>query len=518
MSKFEIRKKCRSMIVNRIIITGLAIIVQAAWLAISVLALAEYSSEINICLRILSLAAVLYIIGKEDNSSYKIIWIILIMLLPFFGGILYIFAGNKKPAKHMYMKMTATKDKYLSLLAGYGADGELRQRSSRIYGICSYVRRHSGYPVYSGTEVKYYPVGELMFEDMLEEIKKAHHFIFIEYFIIRPGIMWDTMLEILVKKANQGVDVRIIYDDMGCVAILPPKYFKELEALSPNIKCLAFNPVVPFLSMVMNNRDHRKILVVDGHTGFSGGINLSDEYINAVSPYGHWKDTGVRLRGEAVLNLTEMFMEIWHTFRDTDSKVDIVKYSPEFYGIKYESDGFVQPFYDTPLDNEPLSANVYEDIVACASKYVYIFTPYLILDDTMKNQLCLAAKRGVDVRIVTPGIPDKKIVYRLTRANYMPLLKAGVRIFEYTPGFIHAKSFVSDDKVGIVGTINLDFRSLFLHFECGTLLYGCSAVSDLRDDHIKTMEQSREITCDNIKQYYRGTMFDVFLRLIAPLM
>lgn len=518
MSKFGIRAKCRSLIVNRIIITAVALIVQAAWIAVSVLALAEYSAEINNCLRVLSLLVVLYIVGKEDNSSYKIVWIILILLLPFFGGILYLFAGNKKPAKRMYRRMTATKDKYLSLLSGCGSDCELKQRNSRVYGICRYVRHHSGYPVYSGTQVKYYPVGELMFQDMLEEMKKAEHFIFLEYFIIRPGVMWDAMLEVLVQKANEGVEVRIIYDDMGCVALLPPKYFKELEALSPNIKCLAFNPVVPILSLVMNNRDHRKILVIDGHTGFNGGINLSDEYINETKPFGHWKDTGVRLKGEAVLNLTEMFMEIWHTFRDTENKVDIVKYSPEFYGMKYESDGFVQPFYDTPLDDEPLSANVYEDIVACASDYVYIFTPYLILDDTMKNQLCLAAKRGVDVRIVTPGIPDKKMIYRLTRANYMPLLKAGVRIFEYTPGFIHAKSFVSDDKVGIVGTINLDYRSLFLHFECGTLMYGCKAVNDLKNDHIKTMEQSREITRENIKEYYRGTMFDAFLRVIAPLL
>lgn len=514
----SIKINWRRLIVNRILITAVAIIAQAAWVVVSIFALAEYSQPMSILLRIISLVAVLFIIGKEDNSSYKIVWIILIMLLPFFGGILYIFAGNKKPSKHMNMQINNTKEKYLTLLEDSPAADELERRNKRVSGICSYVRSKSGYPVYSGTEVTYYPFGERMFEDMMKAIKKAEHFIFIEYFIIRPGVMWNSMLEVLVQKANEGVEIKIIYDDMGCVALLPPGYFKQLEKLSPNIKCIAFNPVVPFLSLVMNNRDHRKILVVDGHTGFNGGINLSDEYINVTSPYGTWKDTGVRLRGEAVINLTEMFMEMWHTFRDTDAKVDMEKYSSSLYGPEYHSDGFIQPFYDSPLDDETISANVYADIVNCAQDYVYIFTPYLILDDTMKNALCLAAKRGVDVRIVTPGIPDKKIIYRLTRANYKPLLKAGVRIYEYTPGFIHAKSFVSDDKIGVVGTINLDYRSLFLHFECGTLMYGSSAVESLKKDHITTMDQSREITLDNISDYYHGTMFDALLRVIAPLL
>ena len=414
----SIKINWRRLIVNRILITAVALIVQAAWIVVSIFALAEYSQPMSILLRIISLVAVLFIIGKEDNSSYKIVWIILIMLLPFFGGILYIFAGNKKPSKHMNMQINNTKEKYLTLLEDSPAADELERRNKRVSGICSYVRSKSGYPVYSGTEVTYYPFGERMFEDMMKAIKKAEHFIFIEYFIIRPGVMWNSMLEVLVQKANEGVEIKIIYDDMGCVALLPPGYFKQLEKLSPNIKCMAFNPVVPFLSLVMNNRDHRKILVVDGHTGFNGGINLSDEYINVTSPYGTWKDTGVRLRGDAVINLTEMFMEMWHTFRDTDAKVDMEKYSPSLYGPEYHSDGFIQPFYDSPLDDETISANVYADIVNCAQDYVYIFTPYLILDDTMKNALCLAAKRGVDVRIVTPGIPDKKLIYRLTRANY----------------------------------------------------------------------------------------------------
>jgi len=519
MAGSKIRIKMRRLIVNRIFVTALLILFQIFWFSFSVFELSEFSAFFGIGLNILSLVIILYILCKDENPSYKIVWIILIMVLPILGGLLYLFAGNRKPAKHMHRRITATKERYLPMLRSFGEKGDsLRSEDGRAYSVCRYIREYSGYPVYTNTQVKYYPVGEAMFRDMIEEQKKAEHFIFIEYFIIGFGRMWEEMLNVLKAKAEQGVEIRIIYDDMGCVALLPPRYYKELEALHPNIKCLAFNPVVPVLSLVMNNRDHRKILVIDGHTGFNGGINISDEYVNIGSKFGHWKDTGVMLRGDAVMNLTEMFLELWHSFRDTGVKADIFRYSPEVYGRKYQADGYVQPFYDTPLDGEPLSENVYIEILARAEKYVYIYTPYLILDDIMKNALCLAAKRGVDVRIVTPGIPDKRPIYRLTRANYTPLLKAGVRIFEYTPGFIHAKSFVSDDNIAVVGTINLDYRSLFLHFECGTLFYGSNAVCDLRDDCLDTFEKSREITLTNIRQYYRGTMFDALLRLIAPLL
>lgn len=519
MTSSELKINCRRLAVNRILFTALFLILQIAWIVVSIVKLSEYSTWISVVFRVLSLGIVLFIICKEDNPAYKIVWIILIMLLPIFGGLLYLFAGNKKPSKHMNNMIQNTKSRYLPMLSSYGEEGDrLGDTDPRSYQICRYIKNLSGYPVYANTEAKYYPVGEEMFADMLTEIRRAKHFIFLEYFIIAPGKMWDEMLEALLDRAEHGVEIRIIYDDMGCVALLPPKYYRVLERMHPNIKCLAFNPVVPVLSLVMNNRDHRKILVIDGHTGFNGGINISDEYINATSPYGHWKDTGVMLRGDAVMNLTEMFLELWHSFIDTDIKADIVKYSPDVYGSRYISKGYVQPFYDTPLDREALSENVYIEILSRAEKYVYIYTPYLILDDIMKNALCLAAKRGVDVRLVTPGIPDKRIIYRMTRANYMPLLRAGVRIFEYTPGFIHAKSFVSDDKIGVVGTINLDYRSLFLHFECGTLLYGCDAVTELKNDCLATFEQCREITAANLRQYYRGTMFDALLRLIAPLL
>ncbi len=515
----KVRISYRRITASRIAVTGLCLLIQIAWLILSILRLSAYSMWISLFFSLLSFAIVMYIVCKDDNPSYKIVWIILIMLSPILGAPLYLFAGNKKPSKSMHRRISSTKAKYICKLNGGEEVLEMiKNENPRTHSTFSYITRLSGYPVYTNTEAEYFPVGEEMFEAMKREIQKAEHFIFLEYFIINEGKMWNALLKLLVEKAESGVDVRIIYDDMGCVALLPPKYFKKLEALNPNIHVLAFNPVVPVLSLVMNNRDHRKIMVIDGFTGFNGGINLSDEYINEIHPYGHWKDTGVMLRGEAVMNLTEMFLEVWHTFRNNEKDEDLMKYAPSAYGGRASADGYIQPFYDTPLDNEALSENLYIDILNQAEKYVYIFTPYLILDDNMKCALCLAAKRGVDVRIVTPGIPDKKAIFRLTRANYSPLLASGVRIFEYSPGFIHAKSFVCDDKTGVVGTINLDYRSLFLHFECGTLMYNSSAVLKLRDDHIETMKKSREITSDNFRSYYKGTMFDAALRIIAPLL
>lgn len=511
---------CRSTIVSRIGITGISLILQILWIVSSVMSLSAYSAWIDLGFRLLSFLAVLYIICKDDNPSYKIVWIILILVFPILGGLMYLFAGNKKPSKKMHRKIEAAHERLIKSLADdRGILEKMSGYAPRSAGTFSYVKGISGYPCYDGSAIKYYPLGDGMFEEILKEAEKAERYIFLEYFLISEGEMWDRLLKILIEKAEKGVDIRIIYDDMGCIALLPPGYCKGLEKKHPNIKCLAFNPAVPVLSLVMNNRDHRKIMVIDGHTAFSGGVNISDEYINVTHPFGHWKDTGTMIKGRAAMNFCEMFLEMWHAFRDCDKEFDLSDYEAENYpSSTAENTGIIQPFYDTPLDKEALSENLYIDILSAAEKYVYIYTPYLILDDNMKSALCLAAKRGVDVRLVTPGIPDKKAIYRLTRANYKPLLEAGVRIFEYAPGFIHAKSFAADDKIAVVGTINLDYRSLFLHFECGTLFYGCEAVKDLRRDCEETFEKCREITKDNVGNYFRGTMFDALFRLLAPLL
>ena len=507
--------KYKRLVVNRIVVTVVLILLQVVWFIFMLEKLARYSSWITTAFTALSIAIVLYIIGKDDNSAYKIGWIVLIMTLPLFGGLLYLFLGDKKPSRNMRRKLSAQHDIFRDTLI---QEGELQDRLGKVHGRASgtfeYVRRVSDFPAYENTDVTYYPSGEEMFVDMLEELRQAKHFIFLEYFIVAEGRMWETILEILKQKAQEGLDVRMIYDDMGCLTLLPGGYYSGLEKYG--IKCMAFNHVIPFFSLVMNNRDHRKILDIDGHTAFTGGINLADEYINEKVRFGYWKDTGVRLKGDGVWNFTEMFLEMWNAFRKEDT--DISGFKPHVYHPEpFEGKGFVQPYTDSPLDNETIAENVYLDILHQAKKYVYIFTPYLIVDDVMRNALCTAAKRGVDVRIVTPAIPDKPTIFRLTRSNYPPLLRAGVRIFEYTPGFIHAKSYICDDEFGVVGSVNMDFRSLYLHFECATLLYRTNGLAELKKDSLETIEASREITLKDCKQGIIGGLFDSVLRVFAPL-
>ena len=336
-----------------------------------------------------------------------------------------------------------------------------------------------------------------------------------EFFIVGEGKMWNSILKVLEEKAAAGVDVRFIYDDFGCVSLLPPAYSLILE--SKGIKSFAFNRFIPLWSLVMNNRDHRKIAVIDGHTAFSGGVNLADEYINEKVRFGHWKDTGFMLKGEAVWNYTVMFLRMWNAHRHTDESYEAFRphvWHPE----AFEGQGFIQPYSDSPLDDERLGENVYLNILNRAKDYVYIFTPYLIVDHEMQTALCLAAKRGVDVRIMTPGIPDKKTIFQLTRSYYPVLLKAGVRIYEYTPGFLHAKSFVCDDEAAVVGTINMDYRSLYLHFECGTFFYQNPLVMDVKRDSLTTMEKGREIALSDTRQGFFGSLFCAVLRVFSPLL
>ena len=357
-----------------------------------------------------------------------------------------------------------------------------------------------------------------MFPVLVRELKQAKKYIFIEYFIINDGVMWQTILNILEKKAAEGVDVRLIYDGFGCLTTLPHKYYEELQ--KKGIKCQVFNPFRPILNIIQNNRDHRKLCIIDGWVGFTGGINLADEYINQKERFGHWKDTAVMLKGEAVWNMTVMFLHMWAVIGRSEESVDYEAYFPHRYHEgEFESDGFVQPFCDTPLDEEVVGEDVYLNIINKAKKYVYICTPYLIIDNEMMTALCLAAKSGVDVRIMTPGIPDKKLVFILTQSYYRQLLEAGVKIYEYQPGFLHAKSFVSDDEIGVVGTINLDYRSLYLHFEDGVWIYRNRVIQDIKDDFIQTMEYCRQIELEFCLNRNIGLciMQNIF-RVFAPLM
>ena len=505
-------KKLLKKIINRKVITSLVILVQMVGCVSLIYNTAIIYPILNSFFYGVGLCVVVYIINKDSNPSYKIAWILPIMLFPIFGVTIYLLYANKKPARYLRKRFQR---------AGELVTQNLRQDEAVLGAMPSRDATRAkylidmGYPVCGSTEAKYFSSGEEMFPEMLAQLEKAEHFIFLEYFIIEEGKFWGAILDVLARKAAAGVDVRVIYDDMGCVGKLPTGYNLKLESMG--IKCMAFNPFVPFISVVMNNRDHRKILVIDGHTAFTGGINLADEYINEKSPYGYWKDTGVMLHGKATWNFTYMFLQMWNVLRGTKEDFDV--YRPERYHTEsFEGKGFVQPFSDNPLDDEPISQNVYIDIISQAEKYVYICTPYLVPDDEMKNALIRAAKRGVDVRLITPGIPDQKVIYRLTRSYYPTLIRAGVKIYEYAPGFVHAKSIVCDDRITLVGTINMDFRSLYLHFECGVLMTGTGAACDVRDDNLAMMEKCRKIENGFPRRTLIGRIFDSLMRTMGPML
>lgn len=505
--------KLLKKVFSRTVVTALLIVIQVAWLVALLLQLGNSLPAIQTVLRILSLVAILFVIKSDMNPSYKIGWILLIAVLPILGGLMYVIFGNKRPTKNMREMLRAQLEKSAEYLGTQESiTGELDGGAA---GLFKYLEGSAGYPTAKNTTVRYYRVGEEMYADLLPELEKAEKFIFLEYFIIRPGEMWDGVLEILKRKAAAGVDVRIIYDDMGCIDILPANYNATLEGWG--IRTMAFNRFVPAVSLVMNNRDHRKITVIDGKVGFTGGINISDEYINVKERFGHWKDTGLMLKGPGVFNLTLMFLEMWNAFnKDGDRYAEFIPDSFEECGSA--DDGYVLSFSDNPLDNESVGESVYTDMLYQAKNYIYITTPYLAIDSELQTALCMAAKRGVDVRMITPGIPDKKLVYRLTRSYYPTLLRAGVKIYEYTPGFIHAKSFVCDDKLCVVGTINMDYRSLYLHFECGTLMYNNPEIKQVKKDDLDTMEKCRKVELSDMKTNFLGELFDSFLRSIAPLL
>ncbi|MDO4540629.1 MAG: cardiolipin synthase [Syntrophomonadaceae bacterium] len=466
---------------------------------------------------LMSMAAVLWVINKGDNPSYKIAWIIPIMMFPLFGGLFYIVFGNHSVSQR-YMKRNGPMLKLFrsQLTQDEGLWQKILASDPHIAKQSAYILNSGGYPVFENTATEYFASGEAFFEDFIQQLEQAKHYIFLEFFIIHDGVMWGRTLDILKRKAAEGLDIRLMYDDVGCVNTLPFNYYKKMEALG--IKCVAFNPLVPLLSLRMNNRDHRKIMIIDGHTAYTGGINMADEYINAIERFGHWKDAALRLKGDAVWNMTIMFLEAWNILRSTDTHYD--HFRPHVHhDADFVTDGMVQPYADSPLDREMVSEMVYINMIGNSQHYLYITTPYLIIDNELVVTLALAAKSGVDIRIITPHIPDKWYVHIVSRAYYMPLLKAGVRIYEYTPGFIHAKSFVCDDEIAVVGTANMDFRSLYLHFECGVWMYRSKAVGQLKADYLKTLEQCEEVTSDySFNRHWYQRLAASVLMLFAPLM
>lgn len=504
---------------NKITITLLFLVFQVLFFVFEILKFSSYYAEIDLILRGISVLAGMYLISRSDNPSVKLAWIVPIMLFPLLGGILFLLFGHIIVPKKMQENMKRTED---AVEAAIDYDEtiftNLKDQNQSLANISSYLKKYAKAPLYSNTDCLYFSDGEDYWNKLVEDLESAKRYIFMEFFIIEEGIMWNRILEVLKKKVAEGVEVRLMYDDIGSLFLLPRDYKKQME--KAGIKCVAFNRLVPVVAMIMNNRDHRKIVVIDGKIGYTGGVNLADEYINKKQRFGRWKDTGVRLSGDAVWSLCVMFLYMWNTSRDDDSDYSIYKADGlKEVHLQPAKMGFLQPYGDTPWGHEEIGENVYMNMIAQARKYVHITTPYLITDHDMLNQLCLAAKRGVEVIIITPEIPDKKLVYYVTQSNYPMLLQAGVKIYQYTPGFIHAKMVVCDGQVATVGTINFDYRSFYHHFECGVIFYLNAVIENIEKDILDTLAISEEVTLDYFAhKKFRISILDPLLKLFSPLM
>jgi len=501
---------------NRVSLVIMAILVQMAIFVVMIWNFSSYFVIFDSAFTLISVLVVIYILNLRSDPTYKIAWIIPIMLLPVFGGLFYLMVGETGVSRRMKVNMHEITDKMKECLE---QDPEtfhmLEEENNLAYNQAKYIENYSLCPVYNNSATEFYPSGELFHEHLLEALKKAEKYIFMEFFIIEEGVMWNSVLDILVEKAKKGIDVRVIYDDVGCVFKLPLDYDEKLEAMG--IKCCVFNPFVPVLSFRLNNRDHRKIAVIDGNAAFTGGVNIADEYINKHQKFGHWRDSAIQVKGDAVWSLTVMFLSMWCFLKKTQENYS--KFKPSELDKTIECDGYVQPFDDSPLDNEHVSETVYLNLINQAKKYIYIETPYLIEDNKMMVALSIAAKRGVDVRILTPHIPDKWYAFAVTQSNYEELLESGVSIYEYTPGFNHGKTFVVDDCYAVVGTINLDYRSLYLHFECGVWMYNTKSVAEVKQSSLNAFEVSEKVLLKNVKDISRlRRVGRTILKILSPLM
>lgn len=500
-------------ILKRILLLLPALALEVIILLLLSTVLEPFALPISLALRVLGFLYTLFVITKEDEDVYKIIWLLVIMLLPVVGALGYLLFGNKRTGKPLRRAIESSK-------------GQLPEMPSQADTLCSTYRasdlrtvqtiasleRVSGYAVHENASAKYYPLGDDMHKDMLNELEKAEKYIFIEYFIIENGILWDSITDILARKVKQGVDVRVMYDDMGSIATYSKA--NQAELIKKGVQCTAFNPII-FLRGTLNYRSHRKMMIIDGRVAFSGGINMADEYINQRKhPYGHWKDIGYRITGNAVNNFTHMFAEFWNGFSENKIDPSLMLYSDQKTA---DPDGLALSYYDSPLAKTSISNNLFMDLLSQATDYVWFYTPYLLLGDRLLNAMTDAARRGVDVRIIMPGIPDKKMVFRMAQAYYPSLLEAGVKIYQYTPGFVHAKGCIMDDKVCTIGTVNLDYRSLFLHFENSTLFYKASILDSFKKDYLSTQEKCCEIYSDDMKFNFIKWIIDGLIRIIAPL-
>lgn len=510
------KKGILSFVFSRATVLVVLVLVQLAIFAAMVTYLHEYAAYINATFMILEIVTVICIINSKSNPAFKITWILLIFLLPFLGTAFYLFMKIMPGTGLIGWRLKELNaDTREFMKQDEGTLEALRVSKPANANLAYYLGNQGNFPVHRNTNVMYFASGEEKFEELKRQLKKAQKYIFLEYFIVEEGTMWNAVLDILIEKVKEGVEVRFMYDGMCSMLQLPYNYDKQIKKYG--IQCKMFSPVRPVLSSYQNNRDHRKICVVDGKIAFTGGINLADEYINVKERFGHWKDTAIMLEGEAVQNLTIMFLQMWNI--NQRQAEDYTKYlTPKTLDVKREW-GFVLPYGDSPFDKEIIGEQVYFHILSHAKKYVHIMTPYLILDNEMITALTFAAKCGIEVIIIMPHIPDKWYAFLLAKTYYGELIEAGVQIYEYTPGFVHAKVFVSDNDTATVGTINLDYRSFYHHFECGVFIYNNPVVWDIERDFQATLAKCEKVSLTDLKS--RGLIERIIgrvLRLVAPLM
>ena len=508
------KNRLRGVFSHRLFII-LLLLLQIAFFGYLVLSGSESSWLVSLFFSLVSMLVAIHVVSKHEKPGYKLTWVFTILTLPIFGGAFYLMM-QLQPSVHGFRKQVESSQEALTrrLPRHEGALREAEAQGPCASRLARYLENSVGFPVYPTSRVEYYPSGEAFFEALLRELPKAKRYIFVEFFILQEGEMWGEVLKILEQKAREGVEVRVLYDDFGCFVKLPRDYCAEVRA--KGIQCEVFSPFRPALTILQNNRDHRKIVSIDGVTAFTGGANLADEYINRVNRFGIWRDAAIMEEGESAWALTLMFLQMWGLA--TRRLPLYERFTPEQMPAPIPGNGYVQPYCDSPLDIENVAERVYMQIITGARKYVYISTPYLIVDDLMLSALTLAAKSGVDVRILTPENWDKRLVHMTTRSYYRELIDGGVKIYEFTGGFNHAKTFVCDDTVATVGTVNMDYRSLYLHFECGVCLYGGGSVLDVKRDFLETIARCHQITPEECEAGGLRRMAREVLRIFEPLM
>ncbi len=558
---FKFFRRFVHLLFSRMVIVALLIVLQIVWIWLVFQRLAEYNIVIQVCTSILGVILVLVVVNKDEVPEYKMPWLLVIVLSPVLGGVLYAFFGSNQPGRRMkreYMRIEREFARVVrqnkDTLAALEAEDPVAAAQAK------YLYESSRAPVFGGERTRYFPMGEDMFPVMLRELNKAERFVFLEYFIIEEGKFLNSVLDILQRKLEEGVEVRIMYDDIGSIGKVRMGYARKLRKMG--FSAQVFRPFLPFVSTVHNNRDHRKIMVIDNRVAFTGGINLADEYINEKLRFGTWKDTGIMIEGDCVSEFTCMFLTLWDlqakqisdykfytSYRPGEEMVALPEAPaapdgaagaesgtententenmekgggmPAVLPLPVPKErGYVVCFGDGPVPfyEDQVGKNVYLNILNSATEYVYISTPYLVCDNELLSALRLTARRGVDVRLITPHIPDKKTVYLITRSNYSTLIEAGVKIYEYTPGFIHAKNFVSDDKYAVVSTINLDYRSLVHHFECGVWMYDTPTIAKIKDDVLRTIAESREIPAEEAELNLAQNIVKSLVQVITPLL